>query len=172
VEAGSGDRTKACRRSCLGYGCGMKAAFFLACFLLADTTFAQDFSGEPGSEQWKSLYEPAYSKPTELPREGPLRKQLFDLLRPKIQKEAGQAGIRFQGELKAFKNWAFFFGTVLDAKDRTILFQPVESSESAALWLRTKEGWKLIDYAVGLSDPFYWQWADQYGVPRALLGVQ
>ena len=60
---------------------------------------------------------------------------------------------------------------MLDGKDRAIRFAPVDNSETAALWLRTKGGWKLVDFAVGLSDPFYWQWADQYGAPRSLLGV-
>ena len=137
----------------------------------AATAIAQDFTGAPGSEQWKALYDPAFSKPAEIPRDGPLRKQLFDLLRPSIEREARQRGIRFQGELKAFKNWAFFFGTVLDSKDRAIRFEPVDNTETAALWLRTKAGWKLVDYAVGFGDPFYWQWAAQYGAPRGLLGV-
>ena len=144
----------------------------ILCFcLLASVAFAQEFSGAPGSDQWKSLYEPPYTKPTDIPRDQGLRKKLFDLLRPHIEREAKQDGIKFQGELKAFKNWAFFMGTVLDAKDRAIHFQPSENTEAAALWLRTKEGWKLVDFAVGFGDPFYWQWHEQYGVPRQLLGM-
>jgi hypothetical protein len=132
--------------------------------------FAQDSAGRPGSEQWKALYDPPYTQPTEIPRDSGLRKQLFDLLRPKLERESGLSGIRFQGELKAFKNWAFFMGSTLDAKDRAIRFKPTDNTETAALWLRTKEGWKLVDYAVGYSDPFYLQWIDQYSAPRALFG--
>lgn len=144
----------------------------LALLSLASAATAQDFAGKPGSEQWNGLYDPPYTTPTDIPRDQALRKQLFDLLRPSIEREAKQKGVRFQGELKAFKNWAFFFGEVLDTKDRAIRFQPVDNTESAALWLRTKDGWKLVDYAVGFGDPFYWQWADQYGVPRRLLGLE
>jgi hypothetical protein len=89
-----------------------------------------------------------------------------------VERETKQRGIRFQGELKAFKNWAFFLGSVLDSKDRAIQFPPVDNTETAALWLRGREGWRLVNYAVGFGDPFYWQWADQYGAPRELLGIQ
>jgi hypothetical protein len=146
-------------------------ATLLALAALCAPVLAENFAGEPGSEQWKGLYNPPYAKPTELPREEPLRKELFDLLRPGMERVSKQKGIKFQGELKAFKNWAFFFGKVLNLKGAAIEFEEVGSAETAALWLRTKDGWTLVDYAWGLTDPFYWQWADQYGVPKALLGV-
>lgn len=132
----------------------------------------EEFAGEPGSEQWRALYNPPYAKPTEIPRDQPLRKQLFDLARPRIEKAAGVKDIRFQGELKAFKNWAFFLGTALDAKDRAIKFEPMGNTEVAALWLRTADGWKLVDSATGFSDVGYWVWTDQYGAPRKLLGLE
>lgn len=147
----------------------LRTLFF--CFA-ATLVCAQEFSGAPGSEQWRALYNPPYSKPTEIPREQGLRKDLFDLLRPKMERLAKADGIKFQGELKSYKNWAFFMGSVLDSNDRAIRFDPSENTDAAALWLHTKDGWKLVDYAVGFSDPFYWQWAEQYGVPRSLLGME
>ena len=133
---------------------------------------AQDFSGQPGSEQWKALYDPPYASPTEVPRDTPLRKQLFDLLRPKIEKLSSERGIKFQGDLKAFKNWALFVGSTLDSKDRAIKFPPNNNTETAAVFLRTKDGWTVVDFAVGFSDVGYWAWADQYGTPKKLLGVE
>jgi hypothetical protein len=62
-------------------------------------------------------------------------------------------------------------GSVLDAKERAIRFEPSGNTDVAALWLRTREGWKLVDFASGFGDPFYWQWSEQYGAPRALLGM-
>ena len=144
------------------------------CMLIvsAGLSLGQDFSGQPGSEQWKALYDPAYATPTELPREVPLRKQLFDLLRPKIEQVSAERGVRFQGDLKAFKNWALFVGSTLDAKDRAIKFPPTDNTETAALFLRTKDRWVLVDFAVGFGDVSYWAWADQYGAPKKLLGVE
>jgi hypothetical protein len=149
----------------------MKAAAWILA-LSATWSLAQDFSGQPGSEQWKALYDPPYATPTEVPRDTPLRKQLFDLLRPKIEQVSAQRDVRFQGDLKAFKNWALFVGSTLDAKDRAIKFPPTNNTETAALFLRTKDGWRLVDFAVGFGDPSYWVWAEQYGAPKKLLGVE
>ena len=149
----------------------MKAAVWILA-LFTTLSLAQDFSGQPGSEQWKALYDPPYATPKEIPRDMALRKQLFDLLRPKIEQVSSQRGVKFQGDLKAFKNWALFVGSTLDAKDHAIKFPPNNNTETAAIFLRTKDGWTLVDFAVGFSDVGYWAWADQYGAPKKLLGVE
>jgi len=74
---------------------------FLILLLSLSTAIAQDSDVTPGSDLWKELYNPPYAKPTEIPRDNPLRKQLFDLLRPQIERAAKLQGIKFQGELKA-----------------------------------------------------------------------
>ncbi len=131
---------------------------------------AQDVAPEPGSAEWKEIYSPAFTEPDEIPFGSPLRKELFDLLRGPMEKAAEKKGIKFDGQLKAFKNWAFFSGQVLDAAGEPIVFPPVDNTDAAALWLRTRAGWRLVDFATGFGDPAYWIWVEQYGVPPALVG--
>jgi hypothetical protein len=133
---------------------------------------AEDFTVEPGTDLWKELYNPPYSKPTEIPRDNNLRKQLFDLLRPGIERAAKKNGVKFQGELKAFKNWALFTGSTLDAQEKPVAFEGSENSETCALWLRTRDGWKLVDFAYGFGDVAWLIWIDQYGAPRKLLAPE
>ena len=144
----------------------------LVSFLLAAAGLAEDFTIEPGGDLWKELFNPPYTKPTEIPRDNALRKQLFDLLRPNIERAAKKQGVKFQGELKAFKNWALFTGSTLDSKERPVAFEGTENSETCALWLRTRDGWKLIDFAYGFGDVAWLIWIDQYGAPRKLLSPE
>ena len=146
--------------------------FSLAFFLLASAALAEDFTVDPGSDLWKELFNPPYTKPTEIPRDNALRKQLFDLLRPGIERAAKKQGVKFQGELKAFKNWVLFTGSTLDSKERPVAFEGSENSETCALWLRTRDGWKLIDFAYGFGDVAWLIWIDQYGAPKKLLSPE
>jgi hypothetical protein len=45
------------------------------------------------------------------------------------------------------------------------------NDDAAALWLRTRDGWRLVDYSFGHSDAFFVVWSEQYGVSRELLGM-
>lgn len=143
----------------------------LACLLaVSSLASAQVTPITPNSPEWKETFEPPFTTPTDLPRSA-LRTQLFDMLRPSIERQTPARPLQFQGELKAFKNWAFFGGSAVDKSGKRITFEPSGNTEMAALWLRTREGWKLVDYAVGFGDPFYWVWVEQYGAPRQLLGA-
>lgn len=122
----------------------------------------------PGSEPWNQLFNPSYEKPTELPADLPLRKELFDILRPRVEKIAKEP-TRFEGSLRVFKNWAMFTGRSLDAKGESIKFPELENDDTAALWIRTQDGWRLVEFSAGHSDAFYLIWPEQYGVPKELL---
>lgn len=148
----------------------MKTALLVCLLAMSPLASAQLAPIKPNSPEWKETFEPAFTVPTDLPRSA-LRTQLFDMLRLSIERQTPTRPIQFQGELKAFKNWAFFGGTAVDKSGNSIAFEPSGNTETAALWLRTREGWKLIDHAVGFGDPFYWIWAEQYGAPRQLLGA-
>lgn len=126
---------------------------------------------EPGSEEWKNLFDPPYTKPTELPKDSALRKKLFDLLRPKIEKEAKRA-VLFEGSLMAFRNWAVFIGRAVDAKGNSVKMGDLENSDVAGLWLRTESGWQVVESSGGHSDAFYLIWSEKYGVPKELLNPE
>lgn len=146
--------------------------FLLVLLFSLSSALSQDSEVTPGSDLWKEIYNPPYAKPTEIHRDNPLRKQLFDLLRPHIERAAKRQGIKFQGELKAFKNWALFTGSTLDAKEKPVAFEGSENSETCALWLRTRDGWRLVDFAYGFGDVAWLIWIDQYGAPRKLLSPE
>ena len=116
--------------------------------------------------EWAKVYDPPYKVPTELPADSPLRKELFGLLRLKATPQH-----KFEGSLKVFRNWAVFLGRTVDKEGKRIKNLPMDNDDAAALWLRTKDGWKLVDFSFGHSDAFFVVWPEQYGVSRELLGM-
>ncbi len=149
--------------------------FLFACVIIAasaPTAGAEDTEFIPkGSSAWREAFDPPFHEPTEIGRDSGLRKQLFDLLRPGIEKQTKES-VLFEGSVTAYKNWALFVGRTLDkAGKNSIAFKPHGNDDTVALWLRTREGWRLVDYEAGHSDVFYVIWNEQYGVPKALLGL-
>ncbi len=103
----------------------------------------------------------AFQKRVEIPQENELRKVLFDLLRPEVERSFGK-GVQFTGSLHGFKNWALFEGETIDAKGRNV---PHDGGDTVALWLRTCNGWLLVDFNLGHTDTFYEIWKEKYGAP-------
>ena len=140
----------------------------MAGLLTAGAVRAQDPAIAPGSAQWREIFQPAYTKPTELPADSPLRKSLFELLRPPTEL-ALKEKVRFEGSLRVFKNWAFFVGRVVGADGKRAKTQALDDDTTVGLWLRTADGWRLVDHDVGSTDAFWVVWTEQYGVPTALI---
>lgn len=138
---------------------------------LADADLPLELRVVPGSTEWREIFEPPYTSPTEIPASAPLRRQLLDQLRPKIEHVARKS-VRFEGSLRSFKNWAFFSGRTVDGKGKSVNLPPIGNDDTAALWLRTRAGWTLVDFSGGHSDAFYLIWPEQYGAPPALFGVK
>jgi hypothetical protein len=142
--------------------------FAVVCCFAGLSTAAELPTVAPGSEEWKTIYDPAFEKPTELPGDSELRRGLFDLIRPKAEKLAGTP-VKFQGDLRVYRNWAFFSGNSLDANGKPVQYPELQNSDTVALWLRTQDGWKVVDFAAGHSDAFFIIWPEQYGMPAELL---
>src|SRR6056297_3364649 len=144
----------------------MKSFLFLIITLTSSLTLlkAQQLEYGPDPEEWKWLYKPAYKTPTEIPRGDPLRKQLFDLLRPALEKISKEP-LLFQGSLVSYRNWALFQGSSLNKDQQPFGYPDGGNSDTVALWLHTAEGWKLVDFSGGHSDVFYQIWAEKYGMP-------
>lgn len=142
--------------------------FAIACCLVLGLSAAEPSTIKPGSEEWRSLYEPAFEQPTELEMDSELRKNLFNLIRPRAEKIAKQE-VKFRGSLRVYRNWAFFSGSSIDADGKPIEYPELGNSDTVALWLRTLDGWKLVDFAAGHSDAFFIIWPEQYGMPAKLL---
>jgi hypothetical protein len=120
----------------------------------------------PTSSEWVDVYDPPYKVPTELPADSTLRGDLFDLLRVKVTPQH-----RFTGSLKVYRNWALFVGATVDKKGEPLKHPPHDNTDSVAIWLRTSQGWRLIDFSFGHSDAFYLLWSEKYGVPAELIGI-
>ena len=132
--------------------------------------------------EWLALFDPPFTQPTEIPVGSGLRKTLFDQLCAKVQRK--NSGVRFMGELRAFKNWALFRGEAWDANNKPIYVSyspkvkvkddPLANDNVRGLWLRTHVGWKLVDYGdIGcgeFDDPTTQYWADCYGMPAEFWG--
>ena len=146
------------------------ALISIIAMLVLCSGFAQE-SIRPDSREWRELFDPPFAQPSEIPTTSPLRNQLFELLRSPIARLAKRP-VRFEGTLRAFKNWAFFTGSTVDDSGAAVRFPPVDNSDTVALWLRTSDGWHLVDYKAGHSDVFYAVWPQQYGLPRELLGLR
>ncbi len=116
--------------------------------------------------EWAEVYDPPYKVPTDLPADSPSRKELFELLRLKATPQH-----RFEGSLKVYRNWAVFLGRTVDKEGKTIKNPPMDNDDAAALWLRTRDGWRLVDFSLGYSDAFFIIWPEQYGVPAELVGM-
>ncbi|MEM9281220.1 MAG: hypothetical protein AAGA96_05290 [Verrucomicrobiota bacterium] len=136
--------------------------------LLAQSITSAELIFGPESDEWETLYEPAFKSPEEVPRGSELRKTLFNLARPKLEKLAGQS-IRFNGSLKAYRNWALFLGESVDANGNSIAYPDLQNSDTVVLFLRTADRWVVVDYSGGHGDVFYEIWIEQYGMPRPLL---
>ncbi len=121
----------------------------------------------PTSSEWEEIYDPPSKAPAEVPVGSKLRAELFELLRTRTSPQA-----RFSGSLKAFRNWAFFSGRTVDPAGNSLKHPPLGNDDAAGLWLRTQEGWIVVAHSFGHSDAFFVVWPEQYGVPRALLGME
>lgn len=139
-------------------------------FLLATTCFHQAGAQSPvtpDSSEWAEIYDPPYKTPTELPPDSALRSELFGILRGKATPQT-----RFSGSLKVFKNWALFIGRTVDQKGESLKHPPMDNDDALGLWLRTSEGWKLVDFSFGHSDAYFVMFPQQYGVPSELVGLR
>ena len=104
----------------------------------------------------------------EVPAGSELRKELFALARPQIERVAGQA-VRFQGSMKQLGDWVFFQGTIRDASGDSIHVGPAESAETAILWVQRKGKWTVVEAETGFTDVIWLDWPKKHQTPPALF---
>ena len=103
----------------------------------------------------------------EIPKGSKLRAQLFDLARPTIEKQAGQA-VKFAGSQRRLGEWAFFIGQIVNAKGGPIYVY--DSSETLLLWKQVNGTWTFLTGEAGANEPFHlWEWPAKYGAPKELF---
>ncbi len=103
----------------------------------------------------------------EIPKGSKLRAQLFDLARPTIEKQAGQA-VKFAGSQRRLGEWAFFIGQIVNAKGGPIYVY--DSPETLLLWEQVNGTWSFLTGEAGANEPFHlWEWPAKYGAPKVLF---
>jgi len=103
----------------------------------------------------------------EIPKGSKLRAQLFDLARPTIEKQAGQA-VKFAGSQRRLGEWAFFIGQIVNAKGGPIYVY--DSPETLLLWEQVNGTWSFLTGEAGANEPFHlWEWPAKYGAPKELF---
>jgi len=103
----------------------------------------------------------------EIPKGSKLRAQLFDLARPTIEKQAGQA-VKFAGSQRRLGEWAFFIGQIVNAKGGPIYVY--DSPETLLLWKQVNGTWTFLTGEAGANEPFHlWEWPAKYGAPKELF---
>ena len=146
--------------------------WMVTCALAGTIAFGEEGLVSKDSEQWGQIYDPPHRNPSEVAKGSDLRKALFSQLRPKISALVDGKAILFSGSLKAYRNWAFFTGETVDGDGNPVAIGEIGNSDTAALWIRTMDGWRLVDFSGGHSDVFYEIWPEQFGAPKALLGFE
>jgi hypothetical protein len=109
-----------------------------------------------------------YPAPANLKAGDALRKELFEVLRP-IHERFAKKKAKFTGRMWVQRHWAVFAGSSVDEKGTPIAEPGSGNTEVAALWLKTFQGWVVVDYGFGHSDVFWVDWPESYGVPQTLV---
>ncbi len=144
--------------------------FTLICYLPcvnAQNTLAE-YQKKVEREEWDDIYSVKSRTPVFVAQGSKEASAILDAFLP-IFKKRTPAGAQLIGEIKAFKNWALFAGYAADSKGNQITPKDGIASDTAVLFLKTREGWAVVDYGLGHSDMFYIIWPAQYGVPVELL---
>ena len=109
----------------------------------------------------------------------PIRKTLFNVMRPAFEKDLKQKVIFQVGQLKVQREWAFLEGTPLRPNGKQIDYRHTVYQDAidggafgydcCALLHKTNGKWKLVTYNIGATDVVWEPWAKQYHAPPAIF---
>jgi hypothetical protein len=102
-----------------------------------------------------------------IPKGSKLTSQVFDLARPTIEQQAGQA-LKFAGSQTRLRQSAFFIGQIVNSKRSPIYV--CDSPETLLLWKQANGTWTFITGEAGANEPFHlWKWPAKNGAPKELF---
>lgn len=119
-------------------------------------------------EEWEQIFTTKSRTPIQISRTSPQWTEIIASFKPHFKANT-PPGSQLSGSLTAFKNWALFSGDTTDPNDTPITPPDGFSSDTTILFLKTRDGWQVVDYGLGHSDAFYIIWTAQYGMPIELL---
>ena len=108
-----------------------------------------------------------FSKRTELTQDSILRAELLKDLRARIDtKSSKRDAVRADGEMQVYKGWAFYKGSKVTSEKKDAL----SSSHTAALFMKNRDGWVIVDYSTDFKDELFSQWVERYTISKDLFG--
>jgi hypothetical protein len=115
------------------------------------------------------------------PKGSPLRTEVLNALRPTVQKETGGPVIFVVHTLNVMGEWAYVDaepqrpnGDKVDwrkTKFREAYEADVFSGLILALLHKKAGAWSVIDYVVGPTDVYWYNWLSKYKLPKVLFGA-
>ena len=109
----------------------------------------------------------------------PIRKMLFQTMRPAFEKDLKQKVIFQVGQLKVQRGWAFLVGRPRQPNGKPVNYKRTAYQEAiangafddgySALLHKINGKWKLVTYNIGATDVVWEPWAKQYHAPPAIF---
>lgn len=110
-----------------------------------------------------------FAKRTELSQDSTLRVELLKELRARIDKGSSKRqAVIAEGEMQALKNWAFFKGSKVTSEKKDTL----SSSHTAALFMKNRDGWIIVDFTTDFKDDVFSQWIQKYTLSQDLFPMK
>jgi len=115
-------------------------------------------------------------------RSNPLRTQLLDALRPTIQAETGGPVSFAVGTINVMGEWAYVGATPVRRNGGPIDWRATKFKQAfeadmfsglvMALLRRDAKGWTVVDFVIGPTDVYWYNWVEKYKLPEALFAGQ
>lgn len=109
----------------------------------------------------------------------PLRKTLFNAMRPPIERDLKQKVIFQVREIRVYQNWAFLQGRPFQPDQSPINYRKTAHQGDiqqgffddgyCALLHKINGNWKLVTYNIGATDVTYADWWRRFKAPKAVI---
>lgn len=127
-------------------------------------------------------YSASAASPIRTPAAGsPERKAIMDALREPVQTDLRQPVIFKVKALRVTDEWAFLDGQPLRPDGSQVDYRKTRYQEriregffenGISALLRKRQGqWQVVTYSIGHTDLIYGIWDQEFGAPRAILGL-
>lgn len=116
---------------------------------------------------------------TALDRSHPLRTQLLDALRPTIQAETGGPVSFVVNTINVMGEWAYVGATPVRRNGSPIDWRATKFKQAVeddmfsglvmALLRRDGKSWTVVDFVVGPTDVYWYEWVEKYKLPETMF---
>ena len=115
-----------------------------------------------------------------VPKAGdPIRKTLFNVMRPAFEKELKQKVIFQVQQIRLYRNWAFVGGRPLQPNQKPIDYRKTAHQADidngafddgyCALLHKINGQWKLVTHNIGATDVVYAEWWREFKAPKPVF---